>query len=153
MGRKTAEVLIEAEGRDKGKLFLLTEKHALDAERWGRRFGQHLLRGVEIPEHVRGMGMIGIASMGFKAIAKIEGDVADGLMNEMLECVEIYPDPKRRDVKRKLIKEDIEEVPTIWHLRERVWELHVGFTFAEAVLMWTTLAASTTETLAGSPST
>jgi len=50
MARKTCRVTIDADGRDKGKTFILTELPALDIERWTVRLVLALGKnGVNLP--------------------------------------------------------------------------------------------------------
>ena len=69
MARNTATIVIDAAGRDHGKVFLLTELPALQAEKWAvRAFLAMSHNGIEIPEDIANSGLAGIASIGIKAI-------------------------------------------------------------------------------------
>ena len=62
MARNTKSLTISAEGRDKGKTFLLTEMSAVRAEKWAARAVLALLKsGVELPEDAAQAGLAGIA--------------------------------------------------------------------------------------------
>ena len=131
MGRKTKNVTIDAEGRDKGKTYLLTEMPASQAERWAFRAFQALARaGVDIPENVSGAGMAGLAVVGLRALGSMSYLEAADLMDEMFSCVKIVRDKSHADLASPLIEEDIEEVATRLFLRGEVFELHTGFSFA-----------------------
>jgi len=131
--RKTAIVTIEAEGRDKGKCFLLTEMSAADAERWAlRAFFALMNTGVQIPADIAESGMAGIASMGIQALGKLPYEAAEPLLEDMFACVQIIPDPSKKNVARFLLDEDIEEVATRLQLRKEVFDLHTGFFTAAA---------------------
>jgi hypothetical protein len=131
--RKTAVVKIEAEGRDKGKTFLLTEMSALQAEKWARRALLALCnKHVEIPPDIVDRGVEGLLHVGITALSGVDFHEAEPLFDEMLTCVQIVPDPESNpSFKRPPQAEgDIEEVATILLLRGRVWELHTGFSLA-----------------------
>lgn len=130
MARKTATVTISAEGRDKGKVFVLTELSAYEAEDWaGRALFALMNAGVEIPDNIAEAGLAGVAAMGLKAIAKLPFDSAKPLLDKMMGCVQIQPSPT---VVRALIADDIEEVATLLHLRKQVLGLHLDFFTAVA---------------------
>lgn len=126
--RKTSTLTIDREGRDKGKTFVLTEMSAADAERWAlRAFFALMNTGVEIPADIAESGMAGIASMGLQAIGKLPYEAAESLLADMWDCVQIMPDPAKKNVVRDLIEQDIEEVATRLEIRKAVFDLHTGF--------------------------
>lgn len=130
MARKTVTVTIVEEGRDKGKVFVLTELSAYEAEEWaGRAIFALMNSGVAIPDNIAQAGLAGVASLGIQAISKLPFDAAKPLFDKMLECVQIQPSP---NVTRALIDDDIEEVATLLTLRKRVLSLHVDFSMAVA---------------------
>lgn len=130
MARKTATVTISAEGRDKGKVFVLTELSAYEAEDWaGRALFALMNAGVEIPDNIAEAGLAGVAAMGLKAIAKLPFDSAKPLLDKMMGCIQIQPSPT---VTRALIPDDIEEVATLLQLRKQVLGLHMDFSMAAA---------------------
>lgn len=134
MARKTQTVTIAAEGRDKGKVFVLTEMPASQAERWAARALLALGKsGVEIPDEAANAGMAAIAAAGIRAFASVSFDEAGPLLDEMMLCVQIQPDPAKPDVRRELIEDDIEEVMTRLLLRSEVVALHVGFSITDAL--------------------
>lgn len=129
--RKEATVVIEAEGRDKGKVFRLRELSAEAAESWGLRLMLALSKsGVEVPEGFLEMGMVGVAAMGLKAMGGLPWEVAKPLLDEMMWCIQIQPG-SRQEIVRELISDDIEEVSTRIRLREEVLTLHTGFSVRE----------------------
>lgn len=131
MARRTATYTVTTEGRDKGSVFLLTEMPADQAEEWGLRALCALAKaGVEIPEDYKSMTMAAMATMGIQSLAGIPFGEAKPLLDEMMECVQIIPDPARPDVLRALFPGDIEEVITRLTLRREVFQLHVGFSLA-----------------------
>ena len=132
MARKTKYFTIDGEGRDNGKMFLLTEMPALQAESWSMRLILAMIKGgIELPEGFEHMGMAGVAQVGIKALGGLEWEVAEPLLNEMMTCVKIVPTPDKPDVVRKLIADDIEEVQTLLKIRMEIFRLHTDF-FAAA---------------------
>lgn len=128
MARKVIEVVIDDEGRDLGKRFVITEMPALRAEKWAFRTLAALAKsGVEIPEDVQAMGMAAIAAIGFQALAGIDFRDAEPLLDEMLSCLQIKPDPKHPQVIRPLVEDDMEEIVTILRLRREVFGIHTDF--------------------------
>jgi hypothetical protein len=130
--RKILEVRVEAtpENRDNGKLFIITEMPASQAELWALRVFQALAKsGVDIGDVDQSSGMAGIAFMGIKALAGMNFSDAQFLMDEMFKCIKIAPSSVDHGVQRALIEEDIEEVSTRLLLRRKVLELHTGFSF------------------------
>lgn len=126
--RKTETITIDTEGRDKGKVFLITEMAADPAERWAiRAFFALMNTGVDLPDDIADQGMAGIAAIGLKALGMLPFEAAEPLLAEMWTCVQIVPDPAKPGLVRKLIPEDIEEVGTRVQLRKAVFGLHTGF--------------------------
>jgi hypothetical protein len=133
--RKEATVVIESEGRDLGKIFKIREMSASAAEGWGTRLILALSRaGVDVPENFFGMGMAGVAVMGLKAMGGLSWEVAKPLLDEMMDCIRIQPNPAQPAVVRDLIEDDIEEVSTRLLLRDEVIKLHINFSPREFVL-------------------
>lgn len=136
MARKIKTITISANGRDKNKVFRITEMPALKAERWALRALQALAAsGVELPDNFNAMPLAQMANIGIRALANVPFEVAEPLLEEMMECVEFVPNPKKPDFALALgIQEDaIEEVSTSLLLRKETLLLHVGFfTDAEA---------------------
>lgn len=125
MARKTATITIDAKGRDKGKVFVLTELPTAESEEWaGRALFALMNAGVEIPDNIAEAGLAGLAAMGIKAITKLPFDAAKPLLDKMMECVQIRPSPA---VTRDLIPDDIEEISTMLTLRKAIWNLHTDF--------------------------
>jgi len=128
MARKVKTFTVSADGRDKGKIFVLTEMPATKAEKWALRAFLGLARhGIKIPEGVQRLGMVGLAQYGLTLLGQLPYDDAEVLMDEMFQCVKIQPgsDP---NVTRELIEDDIEEVATRMELRKEIFTLHVDFT-------------------------
>lgn len=128
MARKVTRVTISREGRDKGKVYVLTEMPASKAERWAARALLTLTNaGAELPDDILTAGMAGVVTMSIQALTRLPFDQIEPLMTEMFECVQICPDPRNSEVVRDLIEDDIEEVTTRLMLRRGILELHVGF--------------------------
>jgi hypothetical protein len=133
MARATLNYKVTDEGRDKDKVFVLTELPASKAESWAMRAILALMAGgVELPEGFDRMGMAGMAEVGIKALSGLKWEVAEPLLAEMWQCVQIMPDPSKTHIIRNLIEEDIEEIATRVKLRAEVWKLHTGFLKAVA---------------------
>lgn len=135
--RKTATITITDDGRDKGKVFVLRELPASQAEKWAARAFLALSRsGVDIPENIANSGLAGIAVLGLKMLGGMTFADAEPLMDEMFRCIQIMPDPSRPEVIRPLIDrgsdgDDIEEISTRVRLRREVFQLHVDFSAAD----------------------
>ena len=128
MARATANYTVTEEGRDQGKVFVLTEMPASRAESWAMRALLALMAGgVEVPEGFERMGMAAMAEVGIKALAGLKWEVAEQLLAEMRSSVQIMPDSSKPHIVRNLIEEDIEEITTRITLRAEVWKLHTGF--------------------------
>ena len=133
MARATANYTVTDEGRDQGKVFVLTEMPASRAESWAMRALLALMAGgVEVPEGFERMGMAAMAEIGIKALAGLKWEVAEPLLAEMWSCVQIMPDSSKPHIVRNLIEEDIEEIATRIKIRAEVWKLHTGFLKAVA---------------------
>jgi hypothetical protein len=128
MARKVKNVTIVDEGRDKGKVFVLTEKDALTAWKWGIRAMLAITKtGVQIPDEMMKMGVVGILAVGLYRLQFISWSDMEPLINEMLTCVQMMPTPDRPNILRPLFPDDIEEVSTLTTLGKEVFELHTGF--------------------------
>ncbi|MDN8598618.1 hypothetical protein Q0A17_04170 [Citrobacter sp. S2-9] len=128
MARKVQTVTISAEGRDKGKVFLITEMPASRAEKWALRALLAIGRGgVQLPEGIEKMGFAGIVSYGINLITQLPYEEAEYLLAEMFTCVQIMPDPARPQIVRAVQDDDIEEVATRITLRKEIFGLHSDF--------------------------
>lgn len=134
MARRQARVTITAEGRDKGKIFVIDEMSASEAEDWATQALLAISRsGISMPDEALGAGMAGVAIAGVKSLSNLQWDEVKPLMDEMWRCIRIQPDPKKPELIRELIEEDIEEVATRLKLRAEVLELHTGFSLTGLV--------------------
>lgn len=127
MARKVSEFTVETEGRDKGKVFVLTEMPAAQAEKWAMRVLLAAARSGFDVGHTVGMGMQGVALLGLSALANMAWDEAEPLLDEMMTCVKI----KEQSGAREVFSDDIEEVVTRFDLRKAVLDLHISFYLAD----------------------
>jgi len=134
MGRKTKSIVIESDGRDKGKMFILCEMPPSQAEKWAFRALLALAKsGVEVPDDIANAGLAGIAALGIKAFSGLSFEDAEPLMDEMFAMVAVVPDPTRPAIKRgfggvgPMIEDDIEEIWTRLLLRKELFQLHTNF--------------------------
>lgn len=135
MARRVETVTITAEGRDKGKMFIITEMPALAAERWAYRAMLALAHAnPEMPEGAERGGMAAFAEAGIRALNKLDFEEARPLLDEMWRCVQVVPDPKNMAITRPLVMneaegDDFEEVETILMMRKRIFDMHTDFFF------------------------
>lgn len=142
MGRKVKTVTVTAEGRDKGKTFVLFEMSASHAEDWAGRALEAIAQNSEIPAGLINAGMFGIFILGLKPVLAAPWVMVKPLLAEMFDsCLSIQPNPKDPVTLRgagtdkitavgPLMEEDIEEVTTRVFLRDQILELHTGFSLA-----------------------
>ena len=148
--RKEITLTISAEGRDQGKVFFIREMSAVRAEKWATRALLALGRsGARVPDDVAASGLAGLAALGLRAMAGLHYHDAEPLLDEIMTCVQIIPDPARPMVRRGTIEDDFEEVMTLVKLRDEVLSLHLGFSIAASL---SNLAASMLATI-DSPNT
>lgn len=124
MARKTKAVTIEAEGRDKGKTYLLTEMPVHQAEKWAARalLAISSAGGDVNPTE----GTAGFGGSLFSSLSKVPWGTAEGLLDEMMGCIQFSPS---LGIYRKLTEgqDDIEEVKTLFTLRKEILGLHFDF--------------------------
>jgi hypothetical protein len=70
-------------------------------------------------------------------IGGIDWTVCKPLMDEMMDCVVIQPDPTR-NLTRPLIEDDVEEITTLLAIREAWFDTHLGFSLRERYFASTT---------------
>jgi hypothetical protein len=124
--------------RDDGKTFLITEMSSRQAEHWADRAFLCLAHSsVNLPPGMERSGMAGIAEIA-RLLGNIQFPELSPLMDELLTCVQIIPDPGKPFV-RPLVDngtegDDIEEAATRQLLRSEVMDLHVNFSLAAVIL-------------------
>jgi hypothetical protein len=140
MARRRDKVTIEREGRDKGKVFWITEMSATEGEYWAGRMLTLLAAGnTQVPSGFFQMGFEGCAAwIAVHGIGGIDWTVAKPLLDEMMACVTIQPDPTR-NITRALLDDDIEEITTRLALREAWFDTHLGFSVRAR--FWTSTTA------------
>jgi hypothetical protein len=144
VARKDIDVVIQTDGRDKGKTFRVLEMSAWDAERWATRaFFAAMNAGVEIDERVARSGMAGIAAAGLGAFGKVPYEKMQPLLDELLTCVTIRFGTGELDHRRMML-EDVEEPGTILQLRAEALNLHINFPMLVAPWRSTTKSSETT---------
>ena len=116
MARKDIPFIVEEEGRDKGKEFLITEMSAWDAD----ALAQDIFRAMgdsnysSIPADVIAMGCAGLATVGSSVISSSSPEVARQLRDRLMSTVEIIITHEGKRQKRKVDGYlDFEEVSTI----------------------------------------
>lgn len=134
MARREGWYVVAADGkRDAGKRFKMREMSAAAIEDWAMRaFLALAAAGINIPDEVISAGAaalqsVNFAQIGLNGLGKISHGDAKPLLDEMLACVTVCPDPTNMAFERALVDTDIEEVMTRVKLRMEVWKLHVGF--------------------------
>lgn len=133
MARKTLDVTIDAEGRDKGKVFRITEMPAAQAEKWAFRAVLALgSAGVDLPKELADSGVAGLRHVAISLLLKIPFHAADSLLDELFSCVAAVPNSANPSVVRQLVPDDTEEIATRLRLRMEVINLHAGFLLAAA---------------------
>lgn len=152
MARKTATVPIVG-GRDDGKVFQLTEMGAFEAEDWALRCFLALAKSnTDIPASMMSSGMAGLVALGtaigLQGLAGLDYREAKPLLDQMMTCVQLVPDPSRPQVMigGPQLYTQIEDVSTIITLREAIIELHTGFSVAAALSQMQTAMQATAQT-------
>jgi hypothetical protein len=132
--RRTKDIIIDQEGRDKGKHFFITEMPAAQAERWAMRAILALsTAGFQVPEDMQHAGMAAIAVAGLNALNHVSFADFTILMDEMMSCVQYVTSENPRVVRSLVSDDDIEEVLTRAYLKAEVFGLHTGFNLADAI--------------------
>jgi hypothetical protein len=154
MARRVETITITAEGRDKGKQFIIREMDSFEAEEWGERMLLALVRGggPEVSEQTVSMGLAGLATLGVGAVGAVQYDEIKPLLKQMMGCVTI-PAAIASHFERPVNgQDDIEEVATILRLRKEVLELHLGFSLG-SILSFFRRPSPTTATDGNGPDT
>lgn len=130
MARKEIPFIVETEGRDKGKEFLITEMSAWDAD----SLAQDIFRAMgdsnysSIPADVIAMGCAGLATVGLSIISASSPEVARQLRDRLMSTVDIIITNDGQRQQRKVNGSlDFEEVSTIRSLLDKVFQVNFGF--------------------------
>lgn len=123
MARTVQTHTVEKQNRDQGKTFIITEMSARAAHKWATKAIFAVMNGgVEIPDDVAAMGMAGVAVLGMAALSNIPYSVAEPLLNELLDCVQIKQELTTRAL---WMDDDFEEATTIFDLQRLVLTMHI----------------------------
>lgn len=137
------EILVQIEpkptdrwdNRDAGKTFAVKEASAGQAEEWGLRAMMALgTSGITVPPEIAGAGLVGLALIGYQAFMGSREDAVLPLWREMLPACVSYVPPLDHNARMPFNEQLIEEVSTRLILREKIMEVHTGFTLAEIAL-------------------
>lgn len=143
MAVKSIEYTITDPGEDRGKVFVITRMSAFDADRWGRHVLHAAIRAdLAVRDDAPDAGIAGLAGMGVALFGAIDPAAADGLLERLMRCVTVRPDPSRPGVTRALHATDIAEIETVGTLQAEAFDLHVGF-FRGAARLFSPRAATT----------
>ncbi|MBA3225000.1 hypothetical protein [Salmonella bongori] len=130
MARKEIPFIVETEGRDKGKEFLITEMSAWDAD----SLAQDIFRAMgdsnysSIPADVIAMGCAGLATVGLSVISASSPEVARQLRDRLMSTVDIIITNDGKRQQRKVNGSlDFEEVSTIRSLLDKVFQVNFDF--------------------------
>ncbi|MBA7802510.1 hypothetical protein HV170_13395 [Citrobacter freundii] len=130
MARKEIPFIVEEEGRDKGKEFLITEMSAWDAD----SLAQDIFRAMgdsnysSIPADVIAMGCAGLATVGLSVISASSPEVARQLRDRLMSTVDIIITNDGKCQQRKVNGSlDFEEVSTIRSLLDKVFQVNFDF--------------------------
>ncbi|MEB0359563.1 hypothetical protein VC566_00665 [Citrobacter freundii] len=130
MARKEIPFIVEEEGRDKGKEFLITEMSAWDAD----SLAQDIFRAMgdsnysSIPADVIAMGCAGLATVGLSVISASSPEVARQLRDRLMSTVDIVITNDGKRQQRKVNGAlDFEEVSTIRSLLDKVFQVNFDF--------------------------
>lgn len=130
MARKEIPFIVEEEGRDKGKEFLITEMSAWDAD----SLAQDIFRAMgdsnysSIPADVIAMGCAGLATVGLSVISASSPEVARQLRDRLMSTVDIVITNDGKRQQRKVNGAlDFEEVSTIRTLLDKVFQVNFDF--------------------------
>ncbi|MEN3206064.1 hypothetical protein ABDM40_14845 [Klebsiella pneumoniae] len=155
MARKSIVFTVEADNRDKGKQFKITEMPARQAEEWAIRLACAVIgAGVTVPENmmmaisaavapapaednaarelysVMASGMAGLAQWGITSLAKVPFAQSKPLLDELLGCVKFLGG---NGIETALVDEgQIEEISTWSRLKIEAFKLHIAFVAATA---------------------
>ncbi len=148
MARIKKTVAVEKDGRDKDKLFEITEMSAWDTNQWGIRCAKQLAKsGIDLPQEIVDLGIAGVVSTFKKSLiskskeadeygssfvkafmvlaAGVEEEKLFILLNDLLSCVKFKN--KKGDAMDLLIDEHIEDSSTLNLLYSEVFQLHNFF--------------------------
>ncbi|MFT8723489.1 MAG: hypothetical protein ABF759_13100 [Acetobacter malorum] len=152
---KSVTVVCPHEGADKGKRFVITRMSAVAADRWGRHCLQAATSsGADIAGVAQGGGLAAVAAAGIGIFAAMDPERMDGLIEQLLQCVQLQPDPSNPAMLLPwsvvAAGEQIEEIPTLGWLQKEAFALHVDF-FKGVGQLFSLLTLMLTESNAPTP--
>lgn len=128
MAVREVTLSVPMEGADYNKRFIITRMSAFEADRWGRHCLQAALQcGVELEDITPQDGLAGLAAAGIGLFGAMEPERMDSLLERLMRCVSVQPDPANPALRRPLHESDIEEIPTVGWLQKEAFALHVDF--------------------------
>jgi hypothetical protein len=138
--REVKRITIEAVGRDKGKVFEITEMPADQGERWATRAILALANaGSKLPEGALNAGMAGLELSwrnvfvtGVMALQGLRDAEARPLLDELKLCVKWCPPGEvPPQVIFPGVNSQVEEIATFYTLYFEALQLHLGFSLAD----------------------
>lgn len=138
--RHKKTVVIEEEGRDLGKEFLITELSSYEAEQWVWQLIPVLAAaGVEVNEETLKGGFAQIMAVGAANLLRMPYGFVKSLLDQMVPCIKYchYDDGGKAIPPASILLNancQIEELSTWFQLRMAVLELHVGPSLAAGKL-------------------
>jgi hypothetical protein len=136
MPRRTQTITIEEEGRDKGKVFILTEMPATQGEKWAMQLMYLLTQtGVPLDAGLLSSGMSGLATAVSTAGVALLRALQDSSLDAWRDCVRYQHEPNHplQPINWDSAACQIEEIKTIGQLRMAVIELHTAFFSPESL--------------------
>ncbi|MCX7132269.1 hypothetical protein [Aeromonas sp.] len=129
MARKQITHIVEAEGRDQGKEFIITEMPAWDADTLAQDIWRAMgnSKFTNIPQDVIAMGSAGLATLGLSVLSASTPEVASTMRDKLLDTVDVVITSDAGQQVRKVKSIDFEEVQTIRQLMDKVFEVNFGF--------------------------
>lgn len=128
--RKHVKVTIDAEGRDKGKTFIIHELAAMPLEDWAiRAFIGLKNSGVAIDDDIAANGIAGMIEIGLSSFLSMDITYLRPLLTEMLSAIEFVPNAEKMDIKYPLVQfpDQLEEISTLFRLRAAWLSVNLGF--------------------------
>ncbi|MFT9442321.1 MAG: hypothetical protein ABF593_11240 [Acetobacter papayae] len=128
MAVREVTLSVPMEGADHNKRFVITRMSAFEADRWGRHCLQAALGcGADLTGITPEDGLAGLAAAGIGLFGAMEPERMDSLLERLMRCVSVQPDPANPSLRRPLHESDIEEIPTVGWLQKEAFGLHVDF--------------------------
>ena len=122
---------------------MVTEVSAYRLDEWITRAALLLMQsGVDVGDAVSGRDAL--MRSGFTAFLRLPYAETKPLLDEMMTCVSVRPDPRNPVIEKAsyarplMPQTDVEEVSTFWTLRKEVFELHMGKSWADVLSTSTT---------------